>query len=225
MEIRVRRSPQRFLELLAWAVAGAIAPVASAHWSADESRFMAATESAIVLFDARTGRVERAFPRHVTLARTSSARAEDLLPVSAAEFSGDPVLLSRSGKRLATNAEGALHVWEVDEEAGKLCREIAYLRMEAVRVYEGGECLGIRVRRIAGNAPGRWPFEPGDVLLNSVRCRPEGCAPEDFLRDLNHLCSIPGEKMLHELRLEVRSADPRRNRDYILRRPGAAPTS
>jgi hypothetical protein len=109
-------------------------------------------------------------------------------------------------------------------EAPALCKEWPYLRMRAVRVYQDDEFVGIRVRSIVGDAPGRWPFAPGDVLLNSIRCKADGCAPDDFKRTLGQLCSGPLE-LLHDLRLEVRSAEPARNRDFILRRAGAAPTS
>lgn len=104
------------------------------------------------------------------------------------------------------------------KDALQLCAELRYLRYAGVRHFTDGAFDGVRVHAIMRGDPQALPFAPGDVLLNTVGCADEGCAPESFTARLQSACEVPADRLLHDLELEVVSPVPGHNRKLVLRR-------
>jgi len=99
----------------------------------------------------------------------------------------------------------------------ELCDQFARGRFIGVRYFEAGEFAGIKVRALRPQGRDGWPFGEGDILVNTIRCKPEHCSAEHFVREVNRLCRTDRDRLLHDLVVEVRSADPKRSRAYLLR--------
>ena len=77
-----------------------------------------------------------------------------------------------------------------------------------------GRFVGIRLvgRTLPPQEP--WPFAPGDVLFNGGWCPESGCSDREFQQALWRTCS--SSRVVRDVRLEVGSAEPVRNRVLVL---------
>jgi hypothetical protein len=103
-------------------------------------------------------------------------------------------------------------------DAPALCDQLAEGRFTGVRYFEEGEFVGIKVIALHYPQPDAWPFREGDILLDTVRCPPNGCTPQSFVSEVQRICRASRDRLLHDLRLDVRSRDAARTQSYLLRR-------
>ena len=88
------------------------------------------------------------------------------------------------------------------------------LAIVGVRHEVDGRFVGIRLvgRTLPPREP--WPFAPGDVLFNGGWCPDSGCDDREFQQALWRTCS--SFRLVRDVRLEVGSAEPARNRVLVL---------
>lgn len=88
------------------------------------------------------------------------------------------------------------------------------LAIVGVRHEVDGRFVGIRLvgRTLPPTEP--WPFAPGDVLFNGGWCPESGCDDREFQQALWRTCS--SSSLVRDVRLEVGSAEPARNRLLVL---------
>jgi len=127
----------------------------------------------------------------------------------------------RAGERSAT-AKEALPSWAYPgterQMAGApgLCARLLEdkLAIVGVRHEVDGRFAGIRL--VGRTLPPKesWPFAPGDVLFNGGWCPESGCDDREFQQALWRTCSA--SRLVRDVRLEVGSAEPARNRVLVL---------
>jgi hypothetical protein len=105
-----------------------------------------------------------------------------------------------------------------EDEAPRLCKAILHSQFQGTSYFELERFVGIRVTQVRNGEFGTMPFEPGDILLDTIRCGKRDCSGTRFHERLGHLCGILAPQLLHDLTLSVRSDNPDRNRVYVLRR-------
>lgn len=88
------------------------------------------------------------------------------------------------------------------------------LAIVGVRHEVDGRFVGIRL--VGRTLPPKesWPFAPGDVLFNGGWCADSGCDDREFQQALWRTCS--SSRLVRDVRLEVGSAEPARNRVLVL---------
>lgn len=99
----------------------------------------------------------------------------------------------------------------------RLCSRLIedQLAIVGVRHEVDGRFVGIRlVGRTLPPTGEPWPFAPGDVLFNGGWCPESGCDDREFQAALWRTCSAT--RLVRDVRLEVGSADPARNRVLVL---------
>ncbi len=102
-------------------------------------------------------------------------------------------------------------------QAPRLCKRLIKdkLAIVGVRHEVEGRFVGIRlVGRTLPPTGEPWPFAPGDVLFNGGWCPESGCDDREFQEALWRTCSA--SRLVRDVRLEVGSADPARNRVLVL---------
>lgn len=80
-------------------------------------------------------------------------------------------------------------------------------RFEGIRIVGQGE--------IVSSDPA-IPFREGDILFDGGWCRNTVCSADEFAREIKRLCASRGHDLVRNLVLEVGSADPARNRSWIM---------
>jgi hypothetical protein len=147
---------------------------------------------------------------------------------AASEFYAKACLIAEDEHCRAGMREGSRHADHsapvqtmqvaVEEEAPKLCKTLRFSQFEGTSHFEVGRFVGIRVTQVQSSEFGPVPFEPGDLLLDTIRCGKDDCSGIRFYQRLARLCDTMPDRLLHDLTLSVRSDVPGRTRTYKLRR-------
>lgn len=104
--------------------------------------------------------------------------------------------------------------------APELCHAFERIRrpIQGEPFFIGGRYAGIR---IAGQgetlaSDPAIPFRDGDILFDGGWCASRACSADEFGRTMQQLCLSRGRNLVRAFVLEVGSADPARNRAWIL---------